>query len=252
MTVYSRNNGTAAPTTRHVCVGGSAVPAIAVYQRIGGVPVLVSGAPPTNPFFVEGQSGRGFSATSSVPPLIGVQAGDVLLAFAAGNDQTATLTPPTGLTWTTIADTSTGTNSGVRIRLLAAVANGPLPEGTWRWNGTHNHNVTIGAWRNVKAPTTGARTLSGYNVTTVNAPTRTAVAAGALLICLGFHTSSADTSRAWSASMTTRHDAGVGSAGSLVADELLTAAGATGTRTYAIAPGGGVILAGFSTVLEPL
>jgi hypothetical protein len=249
VTVYSRSGGVpTSVSSRRVRTSGSPVTATAVYQRVGGSAVRVDTTPPVEPTFVASTGGKGFNAATSVPALATVQNGDVLVAIAAGNAATASLTPPAGLTWTTLADTGV---AAVRARLLVAVATGALAAGTWTWGeGSHNHSVQIGAWRNAAAPAAASAAISGPSATTVDAPSRTASAAGALLVCLGFHTSAGDTSRGFPGSMTVRRDAGSGAASGIIADEALPAAGATGTRAYTIAPGT-AILAGLSVVLEP-
>lgn len=201
----------------------------------------VSTTPPsTTPAFVAATDNKAFATTNTVPALSGVQAGDVLLAFAGANDQSTTLTAPAGLTWTQLADTGSG--SVTRARLLVAVATGPLAATTWTWSGSHNHSVAIGAWRHVTAPSAAASaTSAGTQVTTLDAPAQTTTATGSLLVCYGFHPSAAGTSRSFPVSMTSRLDDGAGVAGMVVAEETIAATGSTGTRTYTIAPGPAVL-----------
>jgi hypothetical protein len=197
----------------------------------------------TPPAFVAATGHINFATTNAVPALASVQAGDVLLAFAYGNSQVASVTPPDG-TWTQILEHGTEPRGRVFVR----TATGPLAAGTWTWSGSHNHTVVIGAWRGAKPPASGSGTPVTGSATTVNAPTANATEANALLVAFGFHTNAGTTAAL--AGMTSRRNAGAAVAGSVLADEVRATPGLTGTRAYTITPGPGTLLAS-SLILEP-
>jgi hypothetical protein len=243
-----RTGGTGtAITGRKSRAGGAAQTVTKLWRRTGGAASLVadwSGVTPVGPQFVAATGHINFATTNAVPAIAAVQSGDILVAFAYGNSQVASVTPPDG-TWTLLGSHPVTEPRGW---IYTKTATGSLAAGTWTWSGSHNHTVVIGAWRGGLTPTVFATTSPATSVSTINAPTVTTTAANSLLVCFGFHTS-AGTTAALAGGMTERRNAGAAVAGSVLADELRATAGATGTRAYTISPGPATLLA--SSVVIP-
>lgn len=190
-------------------------------------------APVVGVTFITGASNRGFAATNILGTLTGVQVGDTLIAFAGGNDQDASITPPAGLGWTQLSDS--GTPVGGRMFVLVTTATSANQAGgTWTWPGSHNHCVTIVAYRNAVLPSVAAIARTG-TASTVDAPSVTSVGANAVLVC-GAYVVSNGSAPTWSGSMTTRAALIAASSSEMVVDEARPTPGATGARTFT--PGG--------------
>lgn len=203
-----------------VRVGATA--ATRVYM--GGTQVWPTAAPvPAQ--FVGYSNNKGFTATNTVPPVTGVQDGDTLVAYAAGNDQAATITPPAG--WTLLTPTPAASGN-VRARVYCRTA---ASEGTtvWTWPGSHNHEVVIVAWRGYQLPTTAVTAVT-TGTATVNAPTMTTSGADALLVCSAYRVTYGATPTF--AGMTTRFPGAASGSNHFVADETRPTPGATGTRAF--------------------
>lgn len=256
MTVKRRASGVAADITgRKTRSAGTATTITKLWKRTGGTAVTVhdwtgGGTPPPTgsiAFVAGAASTPGFAATSAVPAIASTQAGDILIACAAGNSQSDTITPPAGLTWTALA--STNIIGGGRFHLLTATATGALGAGTWTWPGSHNHAVGIVAYRGAKAPTTASVAAVVLNTATTSAPSQTTVAANAVLVAAGYH-ASGGTTRGFVGSMTARVDTNTATPGMVIAEEARATPGATGTRAYTVSPGNTTLFAG-SLALEP-
>lgn len=215
-----------------------------------GATEVWSATPPETPTglaFVDGKGHARWAAANIVPALRGVQAGDVLIAWATGNSSSTTLTPPAGLTWTVLGESVTNP----RGRVLTAVATGAFAASTWTWEAAFNHAVIVAAYRGAAVPTTA--TVPGADqsiVTTKDAPSQTTTVANSLLICMGFHSSNGGTSREFPVSMTKRVDTSTTTPVEILAEELIPTASVTGTRTYTIVPGTGALSVA-SLVLAP-
>lgn len=185
---------------------------------------------PVAPTFHGIAQNRGFSTTNTIGAVTGAQAGDLLVAFAAGNDQTQTLTPPAGEGWTVIGDNGSAT-AAARLRVLVTTATAANQAGgTWTWTATaHNHSIAILAYGHVTAPATASMVRNNAQPT-ITVPSLTTTGANAILLTYAFYTSNG-TAPAWPVSMTVRSPSLAASASGLGADEVRATAGATGTRT---------------------
>jgi hypothetical protein len=209
------------------------------------VEAIVTG--PVIPEFHGTAQNRGFTATNDVGPVTGTLPGDVMLAFASGNDQTASITPPAG--WTQIGDTG-GAVAG-RLRVFATTATSiNQTGGVWTWPGSHNHSVAVLAYGGVVAPTAAGMVRAGAGATSVAAPSRTSLAPGALLVVYAFFVTNGS-APAWQAPLVVRSPHLAASASGVGADETLAAAGATSTRTFTAGTTAPAALTAASVVLEP-
>lgn len=179
--------------------------------------------------FVTSATNRAATAANTVPAVTGCKVGDLLIAFAAGNDQTTTLTTPTDPVWTLLADTGSAGFGRMRAYTATATADNQAG-GTWTWPSTHNHIVTILAYRSVGTPTVSG-VAHAATVATLDAPTITA-SATSLLIAAAFFTTNGN-SPAWSGTMTTRVTAAATTFSQLISEQSVSS-GATGTRTFTI------------------
>lgn len=207
-----------------------------------------TGPPPTGVTYITGGTARGFAATTVVGTLTGVQAGDILIAFAGGNDQDASVTPPAGLGWTQLGDS--GLPVAGRMFLLVTTATSTNQSGgTWTWPGSHNHCVTIVAYRNAVLPTAAPTLVHNTSATSINAPSATSVAANAMLVCGAYVVTNGNTPT-WPGSMTQRMSLTAASSSETVAEELLPTAGASGTRTFSVGATASAGLSAGSVILE--
>lgn len=205
--------------------------------------VLAGTAPDTPPVtagFVDVKSDLGFEATSNVPALVGIEATDALVAFAATHSGALEPTPPAG--WTKIGDSTAGT-----LRCTVWTAPGSASTATtWAWGSSFWRTVVIGAWRGVVAPAAAGVNVGAVAGTTIDAPSRTLASPGGILACFGY--SSLGTARTFPAGLTERLEL-TGTAGSVLADEPRPAAGATGIRTFTTDSSSAILAA--SVALEP-
>lgn len=192
---------------------------------------------------------RGFTATNAIGAVTGTVPGDVLLAFASGNDQTTTLTPPVGEGWTLLGDTA-GAAAG-RLRAYATTATGVNQVvGTWTWSGSHNHSIAVLAYGGATVPTAASMVRAATGSLTVAAPSVTSVNAGAMLITYAFFVTNG-TVATWPGTMTVRSPSLATSASGVGAEEALPTAGASGTRTFTAGTTAPAALTAASLVLEP-
>lgn len=206
------------------------------------------GPPPTGVTFINSTTARGFATTNAVGSLSGAQAGDILVAFAGGNDQDASITPPAGQGWTQLGDS--GLPVAGRMYLLATTATvGNLAGGTWTWSGSHNHAVTIVAYRNAILPTAAPTLPHVTSATSINAPSATSVGANAMLVC-GVYVVTNGNTPTWPGSMTQRVALAAAASSESVAEELLPTAGASGTRTFSVGATASAALSAGSVILE--
>lgn len=192
------------------------------------VDAIVAG--PSTPTFHGFATNRGFVAANTVGAITGVIPGDVLVAFAAGNDQTTSLTPPAGAGWTQIGDTGGAVAARQYVFVTTATAVNQAG-GTWTWPGSHNHEVKILAYDNVALPSVASMVRAAGGSSTVVVPSLTSVGADALLVANAFFATNG-TAPAWPGSMTVRSPNTGATASAIAADEALPTAGATGTRTF--------------------
>lgn len=189
-------------------------------------PVVVTPGPV--PTYVTGTTNAAFSATVGTSALATVQAGDVLVAFACGNDQATSVSASDG-GWTELGSVAAG---NVRTRIQTKVATGALGAITWTFPASHNHRVFIVAYRGAGTLTAlGTTSNSATTAITLDLPTQTTTAGNALLVACGFQATLGDV-RTWQGSMTARVEGAAATCGGRVADEAITTAGATGARTY--------------------
>lgn len=213
------------------------------------VDALVVGPPPTTPTFHGVAQNRGFATTNVVGAVTGTQVGDVLLAFAAGNDQTTGITPPAGLGWTQIGDTA-GAAAG-RMYVFATTATAANQAGgTWTWGGSHNHSVSVLAYAGATKPTAAATARAAVSATTVDAPTVTSIAAGAMLIAYAFFATNGS-APAWPGTMTVRSPSLNATASGVGAEESRPTPGATGTRTFTAGATAPSAMTAAALILEP-
>jgi hypothetical protein len=213
------------------------------------VAALVVGPAETIPTFHGYASNRAFAVTNTVGPVTGARAGDVLLAFGSGNDQTTTLTPPAGAGWTQIGSTGGATAGWLRVFATTATA-ADQAGGTWTWPSSHNHLLTIGAWGAAKLPTVAGMVRATAGALTVTAPDQTTAAANALLVCFAFYVTNG-TAPAWPAAMTVRIPNTTTTCDGVAAEERRPTPGATGTRTFTAGTTAPAALTAASLVLEP-
>lgn len=212
------------------------------------VQALTVGPAPTIPTFHGVAQARGFATTTVVGAVTGARVGDILVAFAGGNDQTTTLTPPAGQGWTQIADTSTPAAGRLRVLVTTATA-ADQAGGTWTWTATaHNHSVAVLAYTAAALPTAGGTARADAQLT-ITAPSRTSVAANALLLTYAYFTSNG-TAPAWPGSMTVRSPNLAAASSGVGAEERLPAPGASGTRVFT-AGGAPSFFTAASLILEP-
>lgn len=242
-------DGWTGPAGRHVL--GSEMPGGSGLRHALSTEVaaLVVGPAETIPTFHGYASNRAFAATNTVGAITGAKTSDVLLAFASGNDQTTTLTPPAGAGWTLIGDTGGVVAGWLRVFATTATAANQAG-GTWTWSGSHNHLVTIGAWGAAKLPTTAGMVRAAGGSLSVTAPDRTAVAANALLVCFAFYVTNG-TAPAWPAGMTVRIPNTTTTCDGVGAEERRPTPGATGTRVFTAGTAAPAALTAASLVLEP-
>lgn len=203
--------------------------------------------PPSTPTFRGAARNAGFSATNVVGAVPNAVTGDVLLAYATGNDQTASCTPPAGQGWTQIGD-SAGAAAG-RLYVFSATATATnIAGGTWTWPASHNHHVVVEGYGGVVLPTASS-TAKTTNLGTVVAPSRTSVAANALMVVYGSFVTNG-TAPAWPGTMTVRSPHTAASNSGVAADEALPTAGASGTRTFT-AGGIAAAMSAATIILEP-
>lgn len=194
------------------------------------VQAIVGGGGVSAPVFDGAASSRGFTATNAVGAITGAKVGDVLVAFCSGNDQTQSITPPSGAGWTQIGDTGGITAARMYVFVTTATA-ANQSGGTWTWPASHNHMVTIVAYDHAAQPSAAGMVRAGASASTVDAPSRTSVGATALLVTFAFFATNG-TTPAWPGSMTVRVPAAAATAAGVVADEALPLAGASGIRTF--------------------
>lgn len=212
------------------------------------VDAIVVGPGETTPTFHGVAQNRGFATTNTVGAVTGTVIGDVLLAFAGGSDQTASVTPPAGLGWTQVGDS--GLPAAGRLYVYAATATATdQAGGTWTWSGSHNHAIAVLAYGGATQPTTAA-TAHVSNAGTVTAPSVTSTAANAMLIAYAWWSSTGGTSPVWPGTMTVRSPALATNATGLGAEESLPTPAATGTRVFSLT-GTSVGMSAASLILEP-
>ena len=156
--------------------------------------------------------------------------GDVLVAMVSIRASSPSITPPSG--WTlvgSVAGTSSGTVTGVWTR----VASSEPASYTWTSSNTITDAVGLILRYTPAAPTTAPgsvdATAQGSLVSPAVAPSVSATGNNDRLICL-FSTGS--TVGSTPSGMTQRAAIDNGLSGAWAYDELLTAIGATGTRTW--------------------
>jgi hypothetical protein len=203
----------------------------ALTAEVGAITVDEPETPAGPPVFHGTAQNRGFSATTTVAAVTGTQAGDVLVAFASGNAATESVTPPAGAGWVLVGDTGGAVAARMYIYATTA-ATTDQAGGTWTWPGSHNHLVAVLAYGGVVLPTAAA-TARVANVTSINAPSVTSVAADAMLLTYAYFTTNG-TTPAWPGSMTVRSPAAATASSGVGAEEALPVAGATGTRTFTV------------------
>lgn len=203
---------------------------------------------PAVPTFHGTATSKAFTATNAVGAITGALVGDVLIAFCAGNDQTASVTPPAGEGWTVIGDTGGAVAARMWVYATTATAVNQAG-GTWTWPGSHNHVVTILAYDNVTKPTAASMVRAGASATSVATPSLTSVGAGAILVTYAFFATNG-TAPAWPGSMTVRSPNSGATASGVAADESLPTPGASGTRTFT-AGGTPAALTAAAVLLEP-
>lgn len=205
--------------------------------------------PLTQPTYKASALNRAFSTTNVVPAITGCAVGDILLAFGGGNDQDATLTPPAGLGWTQLADS--GLPVAGRMYLYATTAtSADQAGGTWTWSGSHNHAVTILAYRGAVLPTAAPTAVHiGTSTTSINAPSATSTHANGLLVT-GVYVVSNGNTPTWPGSMTVRAALPAAASAITAAEELLPTASASGTRTFSVGATASAALSAASVILE--
>lgn len=186
--------------------------------------------------FVDATQDQRFDNFCTVTNPAGLAVGDVMVAFAGGNNASDDISSvPSG--WTLIGNTYTlGAFIPLRIYTKTATAT-DVSDGstTWSWSSSEWHSVVVDAHRYVVEPADAQcfEAVNGSQGTTLAAP---AVTGPGLLLCYGYHNANGGTSRSFPASMTTREDVAQSNAGALLAEESIYGS-SSGTRTYTVSPG---------------
>lgn len=191
---------------------------------------IVTG-PQTPTFRTSIQNRQTANIANTVGAMTGVQTGDILIAIAGGSSSTSTLTPPSGLGWTLIGDTS-GVDAS-RLRAYATTAtSADQAGGTWTWNASGAHWVGIVAYDHAALPTS-ASLVRNNGFATIDAPSQTSTVANSMLLTFAYWFNNG-TTPTWPGTMTARITTGSTTTSGSAAEELLPTAQASGTRTLTV------------------
>ncbi len=198
--------------------------------------------------FVATSTHRGFTSSSTPAIPTGTQAGDVMVAVLAGSSSRTIASAPSG--WSLISASDGGGHAEARMYFYVKTAVSSEPAPTWTWSASHWSIATILTYRDV-TPATAANVSAtlGAPGTTHAVPGVTTTAADATIIWAGYWHNNGQTSAAFDGTYTERHKNTVTGAGLLVGEEVRATPGATGDRTFTIAPGTAWLATG-SLVLE--
>jgi arabinogalactan endo-1,4-beta-galactosidase len=209
-------------------------PSLRAYREASAIasgdtpPIVTTAAAPD--YVGVANSGTGFAATRVTGAISGSQAGDVLVAFAQGNDQSATVTP-SDAGWTLLG--TVALDNG-RVHVLTKTATGAQGSVTWTFSGSHNHRVVVVCYRNGTQPTQLAASATS-RIQTAKLENLLVPRAGARLVVCGYSASNTDATTAITPGVTSRVTVTAAVGGGVVADQAFTYSDDwSGAKTYKI------------------